>query len=1051
MFLHDKPETADVRFGHTIVSKWLAQEIVNAKTPIRIALTGALGTGKSTVLKMALDLVLQEDKNVQYAYVDVWKLDKESVRRSAIIKIAKEFRPNDYKAIDELRESAYGTRVENSKPKLFNTYWSLPGLFFSVFIGIVIYFISIHTFDLISTNNVDDKTKYLKHGISFVISLLAVLFKVLDKSIINIQKTISKSPMVGAEEFEECLKAILNSKDLKKKKKIIVFDNIDRATPSSSRAILAGISAFFDHTGDNDNVLIIVPFDPGCLQNDNTGDRPLSEDFEKMFDVIIPLPKLTSEDLSDFAFDILKQSLHDFNYKDEQLRDLAYLISFSPFKSPREIKHIINQLKSKLSMAKSLESQADPRLVTGVPLLPLGSVTAHPECLLKLLISEKIHPNIVENIVETGSDLNKVFNLDQDLRGLINSNSNQLSNYLHATQGIPKTAPQSASAFHYMKGPDQVISIPSGQAITDALYMGDFDKIKMFMIEDKLLNVTNDDITNIIRFYRKKYSKNSQALNNAVRCITIGFKDLKIFDRQTILELSELINISTNHHELNLIWLNKITIDFFELSSVQNLWRTLDIRFKQLLQYDLPETKDRQWVSDYLVAILGQPNGEERVLTGIKIPFAFLASHEVLLAMGDDYPKDYCTDDAIIKGTIKYLQTAKEEEDIFEPFVKRLYSLRNTPELDKNLNDLLIIWKNLAESWSLDYSASKGEKLSTVVYHLNSENGKCKWLLLHIKSWIDSNHLKLNEISKVGDSVGVIDLILAYYSFSETPDGQLNSILNNALSNITFEGFKELDLRYPDTAHTFNSLEKYSKKHLLLAIDRTVFFEDFFKTNTKAINSLINNFTQVKNKRELLKNLSEVETKEIELNLIPFGQYCNNELRPLFIKSAIKYNNNILNAIEPFIVNPDDSNEALITIINNLDYNLKKSVTNIAITHLMNIGSSWSSQNVQTFRWVNLLPDSITDTTLRDLVDKAIDKAIHGGLDEVSISNCTDEILTLWESEHAFWEKSFKILRKSANTKYQSRIKNLAKRYSIKDNMIEKAGNVLDKALSDDE
>lgn len=1061
MFLHDKPESTDIRFGHTIVSDWLAEEISKATPPVRFALTGGLGTGKSTVLKAALEKLKTTDPSIQTAYVDVWKLDKESVRRSAIIKIAKDLRPDDYKGIDEIKESAYGTKTENSKPALFNVHWNLPGILFSAFIGLIIYIVVKETLDLASSG--PKATEGIKHGIAILFGLLGVLGKLLEKSIINIQRTVTKAPMVGAEEFEECLTAILSSKKIKKNKTIIVFDNIDRAAPSSSRAILAGISAFFDHSEKETKVIMIVPFDPSCLKDEKNGERPLLDDCEKMFDAIIPLPRLTSEDLTDFAFDQLKKSLSSFSYSEDQFKNLAYLVSFSPFRSPREIKHMVNQLMSKLTLARSLETKSDTRLQSQATLLPNGTITFQPECVLKLLICEKIYPSFTEEIVATGFELGRAFEAETDspyTKSLDEQTSRKLSEFLHATMGIPKSPPQSASPFLYMKGPDQVISIPSGQALTDALYMGDGEKLRAICFDSEGKQVvSSEDISSVIKFHKKKFSKNTQALKNCSRAFMLAFSERRSLDRSLAIEYSEVLClIPDSIREVSPAWLSKLTYDHLSLAPVIKLWKLMDAEFISLSKLDAALAPGKlKWASECFVELLKQPDGAKRAgLANYTLPLKLMTTQAVVEALGDKYPENYLAKHDILSAVKLYLSSFEVKlEAAFQKIVEAKFrSIEDQGEIEKDFQEISELWKVKLDEWlnSKDPDFSL-EKCIFVSYYwpIKSEKGKPHFenMRNHFSAKVQAIYTKINS----GLRVDPIDLGLTFILNKLTSDSNINGVFSTALGSIKSDELKDLSERYSSPLNVWNTLDSNASDGLVQAVDRLDYFDEIAIDGSTLVIRLAQTFKTLNKKQAYLRSLLKTDVRfDIQALLMDFHTHCVGESRADLIDVLAKYFEGYelqTSAMEHFIQHPDDSIDSLLVKIKSFPADQKQHLVTFTMNKLSANNTGWDKNSSDMLSWILLAPEEITDATLKDFIDRIVERGVQTGVDENVRAKSTEVVLQLWNDGHGFSEKTFKILKRAALEKFDQKIITIGEKYGVKENIIEKAGNVIDKVLGD--
>lgn len=319
----DHPEYDNLQFGHQQIADWLVSQLKEKiAPPFRLALTGSFGSGKSTIILKALEQLKQDkDEEVNWAYVDLWKLDKESTRRSAILKIAKDLKVNP-RTIDELNEKLYGFSTDYSKIKSISYALDWPSIIVAFLAVIILYFL----LGAISTLGEGPKI-----AIALAVAAFNLIFRFLDKSLIILKRTVVKHPIVGAEEFEECLQTILE-KVKSDSKVIIVFDNLDRAPLDISHAILNGISTFFDHShGDRiRNLIIIVPFDmtSGKLISKDNIDINYEENTEiafKMFDAVIPLPKIIEEDLFDYTVLHLKTTISEF-CDEKKIEDVATLI-----------------------------------------------------------------------------------------------------------------------------------------------------------------------------------------------------------------------------------------------------------------------------------------------------------------------------------------------------------------------------------------------------------------------------------------------------------------------------------------------------------------------------------------------------------------------------------------------------------------------------------------------------------------------------------------------------------------------------------------------------
>ncbi len=941
----------------------------------------------------------------------------------------------------------YGARVENAKPKLFSIYWNWPGFFFSLFIGVIVYLLALKSFDLV-ISNADKSIDPTKHVLSFAFGLLGFLFKLLDKSIINIQRTITKLPLVGAEEFEECLQAILSKPKLIKEKIIIVFDNIDRAPPSSAQAILAGISAFFDSQGAvNNNVIIVVPFDPNALRNEFQGEKPLLNDCEKMFDSIISLPKLILEDLSDFAYDKLNFVLEQFSYREEQLKDLAYLISFSPYKSQREIMHQINQLASKLRLAQTLENTHDSRLITKATLLPPKTITNHPVTLLKLLICEKIYPGYTEHVVKSGQNLDKVFKLDKDFslpENLTAVTEECLKEFLQATSGIPKDPPQSASPFLYMKGPDQVLAIPSGDVISSALYMGDDKKLNEVLFQDGNKVVSDKDITSVVKYHREKYAKNPQALKNAVRALMGGLATLQKVDKSLSIELCEIILLASD--VLKTIFpgrLANLTNDFLETNAVNQVWQKMDAEFKDSLKAeDLEQSDTLRWASEYFKTIIKQNDGIERSgLRDIKVPLAVMTQEDVVNALGEDYPGTYLSTKDILLGVKNSLtETDIKKSQAYRSIVFNSFSsCKDVDGAEPLYKDIAELWQKSFVTWVTSKDDKQdAEKLSAIIACWPSKSEKAKTFLAQTRAQFIANATHNNNKSNAGFSHDVLDVCVAFYMTDLPVDTNLNAITHQALTFIDATGLAKLRDRYLDQNEIWETLLPHAKNQLIKAIDKNKYYDGVLVKDSSIVKSLASQFTSLTNKDVFLATLlASANTFDIADALVTFSSATENEARVTLLSLYGRYEideDKISALVEGFIAKPDKSNSSLIEAVGKEHATLKLSFSNFAISELTLAESDWTEKECDEFEWVHPGASDVTDATLKDLIDRAIDRGLQSGSSDDVKKRIADQVLKIWEEEgHAFKKKSFRIFLHATPPGFQERIEAIADRENIRE------------------
>lgn len=227
----DKPAlNQNLKFGHKVLVNWLEDIIPELPLPYRLAITGDLGVGKSTIIHNAVD-ELEKKSNYKVAYVDVWKLDQESARRSTLLKVAKDLKI-DINEFNNLKNSIYGRTTQNSETNFLNKIKFKSNRDFYIYISIIsiIFAALIHVLLMNYSRNHEIFTKS-KYSIlaAFAMGIFTLISNLIGQQILKIKSSITKDPFVGPEEFEEAFQDILNSPNLQGKTVIVIFDNIDRA------------------------------------------------------------------------------------------------------------------------------------------------------------------------------------------------------------------------------------------------------------------------------------------------------------------------------------------------------------------------------------------------------------------------------------------------------------------------------------------------------------------------------------------------------------------------------------------------------------------------------------------------------------------------------------------------------------------------------------------------------------------------------------------------------------------------------------------------------
>lgn len=394
---------------HENIKCSLLNLIKNEEEGITIGLSGPWGSGKSTIINLLKNDKDDKDKFC-FFYFDAWAHEGDPLRRIFLESLINSFKEdeNDEAVIKELEEKrkiisrekrVKTTDITRSTTKL-GLLLTIAMLFFTIGVALL----SAVSYDNVTLKLGGSVNSALLVGIVFSLSPFGVLlynYNLLrkDKSKLkdlnnwaflqnNSKETITED-VVGDDErssieFEKYFKEILEIYNAQKKKKIvIVLDNLDRVEAEVSLRIWSTLQTFIQHKNptskDYDtfkNVFTIIPYDEQSLKKiwenyteNQDGSRSIdnkfsSSFFDKSFQVRIDVPKPIISNWLDFIQKMVNKSFSNWNKNDkdvvvEVIEKTRKDILDNP--KPREIKTYINQvgfLRNHISQEISTKSIA---------------------------------------------------------------------------------------------------------------------------------------------------------------------------------------------------------------------------------------------------------------------------------------------------------------------------------------------------------------------------------------------------------------------------------------------------------------------------------------------------------------------------------------------------------------------------------------------------------------------------------------------------------------------------------------------------------------------
>jgi len=1012
----DYPELNNLKFAHNTICKWLTDILLKSPKPFRLAITRSLGAGKSTIIKSVSE-DLKSNHSFKVAYVDVWKLDKDSSRRSALLRIAKDLKV-DTKDLEDLEENLYGsiTEVSKAKPqdsivdKVSLIFWILISLGVGAFIFFLLFLID------------GDKKLTINLGASLISSLIIISLKLFDRTFVNIQRTFNRAPLVGAEEFESSLQKIVDHKDLKDNKILIIFDNIDRAPFERTEEILTGISAFFDHEQcKNRNLLILVPFAVGNQQGLTT------ITIQKFFDAVIPIPELVPEDLTAYTKELLASSGWT---KDSQ--ELAELINFGPYHTPRELKHFINKFITKYNLAALMEEAVGS--TQKETYLKQEVITGQHLAFAKVLICEDIYSDFLKELVINNVSLDESFSPDKfkvnfkDLK-----EDHTLKVFLEATADFPREIPRSPDPFLYFKGADEVLTIPGAHQLSEALSIRETEKAKTYIDTNK---DAKDNIDNILKFTLKRYKNNDHRVKNAIATVVDAFdtniphKKLRKTITDNLLSAQHLIKDFTIHQ------IEKISV--LPTGDVENndIWVILDKLFQGYLEDEEKTKQNSNWMIDYLSAVIKQNDGIKRAkIKASSFKLDFLLSEKILEAMGEEYPGNFVHKENLL-GLFELIKTNKLHKNYSGHIANHLTDLISVGVENSDLSIKDNISTFFQELWTFITQNVNTEDFNEHTF-LNiaetfrgiEKNEKCDQALWNF--WgqnLHASHTIFDENFNHGLRAHVVYLYIAAHEKID-----LNSFPNakakyaSFISQFTKKDFIDVETLYGDWgwATSIKELALPQFQNLLaqkdildyllmssknemaeLLVENISTFKDvdFIETIERLPKESDTKFAQIDLFEEIIEspsNFGDILKSEFIKRLENFNTLTSSEHMQSFVKNEFSFSNH------------QENIELLINWLDKNDHDLLEESVSTSSDYLKNNQTPWDKGYFCQFLIATSTFQNKTDTFIKDLFDVAIQRGIENCQEAETSINTSKKIVSIWTSGKAIDKEYFNIFETS--------------------------------------
>ncbi len=461
-FLSDLPLAADeeqkVRFGHIDIAENLKQIILNCPTPFTIGLFAKWGTGKTTIINLLRESLKQESKFIAVANVDTWKYEGDSLRRQFLITLDEELNLGlNYK--DKLNQTL--TESDPTKGPIKFDWGILLNVYGLITCFLVVAGLILRYFDI---PKIVSDSLFGFGVLGFLIQFTAGLFK-------RVSMTITEHRTDSAEGFERKFKNdILNHKEIKKKKKLLVIiDNLDRCSDAKAVELLSTIKTFLaKDTDQRSKCAFLIACDDMAigkhLKSVYGNAIDTSEFLRKFFNTFQRIPDFIDTELQTYTEDLLKGTrLPQFDSP-----DVTAVITSAFRKNPRQIKQFINILITHFLLAQERENSDNPLIV------PKGAVTGNVDFLAKFLLIYQQFPDIYDIIIENHlSSSADIENFDFEEHQVTKNQVERFEAFEAFLRATPWIRTNNIRPFHYFKQSEEELNIP------------EIDELKIALLENK--------------------------------------------------------------------------------------------------------------------------------------------------------------------------------------------------------------------------------------------------------------------------------------------------------------------------------------------------------------------------------------------------------------------------------------------------------------------------------------------------------------------------------------------------------------------------------------
>ncbi len=591
-YLRDEPlEHLDEedKLRHKGYVRILLNTLKEMAPPFTLGIFGGWGVGKTSIVSDLRNSAKQDKELAEtpMVYLDIWKYEGDSLRRQFLIDMQDELKNQN--SLDKnffVEPQLYTSRTEEGQTE---PRFSLRRLKEVMPLLLEVFLIVAAGMYLISWIPIDVRLQLLMS--SLLIPLLLYIIPRLSRVLVVQKKySISEAALYSSEQFEKVFKDMISDANCKRKKIVIVIDNLDRCCRSRVVEVLSVIKTYLEPLGKK-KCIFVIPCDDVAIkeqvkaayeiftgaENKKEAEEYADEYIRKFFNASIRITPFIEKEIEPYIETQLGKMLLTKDMDVKEIKQLIQMIGSVFRKNPRQIKQFLNNLTSKYLLVKEREAEPEPmikpKISSNIKFLAKVAIieTKFPEWYQKFEADDNLYGEAARSLYTPDSVVKK---------------NDDLWHFLDLTRDI--TARNHKAFFHLKQNPHEA-KIPNYDQFSEAVRAGDREKVlEVFESStDGVKTAQLDEITLQIRNNVRKGYYEFAVRAVSVSCVVVP--KLKTDDKKEL--ASEIISTIAKHEEV----LNKlqalIPAEVFALMPDANKTDSIKVRegYVELYSKELPE------------------------------------------------------------------------------------------------------------------------------------------------------------------------------------------------------------------------------------------------------------------------------------------------------------------------------------------------------------------------------------------------------------------------------------------------------------------------------